>query len=199
MNKYTAHRVTVYLGVIGVGKSTYGVKIAQMAFKAGVKVYTNMPDIAGAYKISLSDLMKYDISNGVVIWDEMGIEANNREFKSFPRGAREWFKLARHYKCAVHVFSQALDFDVTIPRITSEIYTMRKGLIFPVTWLVKWNQVRDTDQQTGYPRWIWEPTRFPRRMCWRPRYYKYFNSWQAPQLPALPEDRLIPYPENTIV
>lgn len=70
--QYTKPQVTCYLGIIGSGKTTYGVKIARHAFKEGVKVYTNMQDIEGAYYISLSDLMKYDIRNGVVIWDEMG-------------------------------------------------------------------------------------------------------------------------------
>lgn len=71
-SKYTASQVTCYLGIIGAGKTTYGVKIARHAFKEGLRVYTNMQDIEGAYLISLSDLMRYDISNGVVIWDEMG-------------------------------------------------------------------------------------------------------------------------------
>lgn len=191
MSYYTKHQVTCYLGIIGCGKTTYAVKIAQHAFREKKKVYTNIQDIKGAYLINITDLMKYDITDGVVIWDEMGIAANGRDWSNFPKSAREWFKLSRHMKCAVHVFSQALDFDVTIPRITCMIFTMRKGLILPITWLTRWRQIRDTDIQTGYPRWIWQPSRFPSRFVWRPMYYKFFNSWDIPSLPPLPPERLI--------
>lgn len=191
--------VTIILGLIGAGKSTLAVRYARKFWKKhpDSPVYTNMDDVSGAYHIDLNDFSKYRVYDkgtgfGLVVLDEMGLAACNRSWKSFPKAAHEWFKTSRKEHVDVICFSQALDFDVTIPRITASVYTIAK--IGPWTIGRRWKHVSAQDVQTGYPRYEWTPGKWPFSIfCFRPFYYKYFESYDShfKDLPDVPDSRLI--------
>ena len=50
-------------------------------------------------------------SPSVIFIDEVGMIWDNRDFASFAHCVRDWFKLQRHYKCKVYLFSQSFDID----------------------------------------------------------------------------------------
>lgn len=91
--------------------------------------YSNIA-IKGTYKTEKKDIGKYDIVNGDLIIDEVGIEYNNRQFSAFPKSAISYFKLHRHYKVDVHIFSQSHeDCDITLRRLAQKLYVMNRSVI----------------------------------------------------------------------
>ena len=139
-----------------------------------------------------------------VVIDEAGIEYNNRGFKTLPKKTIEWFKLHGHYKCDVDVFSQSWeDMDITIRRLADELWYMKK--IGPFTIMRKVYKTVSVDDNTHQiidayrlTKGIWlvlQPLRLlglsfflPQlkswRLCFRPFYYRYFNSWEVPPTPV---------------
>lgn len=69
--------------------------------------------------------------NSLVVIDEAGIEYNSRKYKTMDQKLIEWLKLHRHYGCDVVFISQSWeDVDVTIRRLTAELYHIKKVLWF---------------------------------------------------------------------
>lgn len=121
--------VSVYFGAPGSGKTSLAALMASESLKKGIPVYSNVP-IRGCYAVSASDLGVYDMSGGHLIVDEAGIEFNNRDFKSFPRAAHEFFKLHRHFRCHVDIFSQSYDdFDKKIRLLAQRYYVVTRTAI----------------------------------------------------------------------
>lgn len=136
--------------------------------------------------------------------DEAGIEYNSRKFKTLPMCTIEWFKLHRHYRVDVDVFSQSWeDMDITLRRLADELWYMRK--IGPFTLLRRVYKRVTVNEETeqiidGYRmiKGIWlvlQPLRlllldkllYPLtgwRLTFRPLYYKYFDSWSHPDIPV---------------
>ena len=94
--------ITCYFGVPGVGKTTLLTKIAVKAIKRMNRgkgnyeqVYTNFY-CKGALRLDFNDLDKYKITNSLILLDEITMDADNRDFKNFPVGIRDFFILHRH-------------------------------------------------------------------------------------------------------
>lgn len=198
--------IRVFLARIRVGKTTLAVKQARMFKKKypDSPVYTNIPELAGCYLIDYHSFDKYRVhdkgtGHALFLCDEMSIEANNREFKTFEPASRQWTALCGHEKCDLHVFSQGVNFDKTIVEKMTELYTLKR--FGPWTIARRWFPDDDTDVETGLPRSVWRKNPFPfvwRYSIFRPRWYKYFNSWWSPfeHLPDVPEEFLIPEVEQ---
>ena len=75
--------ISLYFGLPGCGKTTLLTKFALQAIK-GKKyenVYCNIPlNIDGIIKITSEDLGKYQLENGLIIFDESTIEFDSRQF-----------------------------------------------------------------------------------------------------------------------
>ena len=96
--KLQPSRLSVYYGAPGVGKSTFAAALADAYIRCGIPVYSNVP-INGTYRVEKSDLGTYLIESGLLIWDEVGVDFNSRQFKSnFTSAQIKWFKYHRHEK-----------------------------------------------------------------------------------------------------
>lgn len=190
-----------YFGLPGAGKTSFLAKTAQKELKRIKKkkspykrVFTNF-DCSGCWKLEFKDLGKYEFKNCLILIDEITLEADSRDFKNFGRQLVEFFVYHRHYKCDVIYFCQQYDrLDKTIRDLTAELWYVKKIAWWTVATRIY--RVLDVDEVsheivTGYRfPCIWEklasyicPPLFPiRKWCFRPFYYKYFDSWYCPQL-----------------
>lgn len=179
------------VGFPGTGKTTYCARLAHRAMKHGVKVYSNIPELTKTIPVSLSDFGRYNIHDGLLIFDEAGIEMNSRSWKGFPMEAVRFLKLHRHYHMEIWIFSQAEDYDVTVRRLAERIYIIRKSRIRAFSSLQRLHPEWVVDDLSGQPRvqWVMMPW-WSGGVKWifRPKWYKHFDSWSAPQLPPLPAE-----------
>ena len=185
--------ISIYIGAVGSGKTTLGAKLAHQSIRKGRKVYSNIIEISGVIPITIEDIGKFNLHDALVIIDEAGIEYNNRALfdkkqnKMSPDAIR-WWKLSRHFRCDAVIFSQAQDFDVTLRRLAERIYILRKSIIPCFSSYKRLAARWVTDQTTGDPRLEWNFVPLSTRWFYRPRWYKYFNSYNVPDLPSLPAD-----------
>lgn len=63
--------------------------------------------------------------NVLILIDEVGMIWDNRKFKTFSDSTRDWFKLQRHYKCKVYLFSQQFDIDKKIRDLCDDMWLVQ--------------------------------------------------------------------------
>lgn len=191
--------IRTFFGSPGCGKTTFAVK--QMRRQRRRICFANFNHTVPGHRIC--DFDKLGLwtfpENSVIHIDEAGIEYNNRGFKTLPKYTIAWFKLHRHFKCDIDVYSQSWeDMDITLRRLSNELWylyrigpwTLARRVYKRVTvdktteqiidgykmahmaWLLIW------PLQLGYP--------FEKKfmLCFRPFYYRYFDSWHTPPLPV---------------
>lgn len=127
------YKLTMVFGPKGSGKTTTLTYLACKYMKKGWTVYSTEP-IPGALPIS-GDLVGYVHlkQNSVLLVDEVGCIWDNRDFKSFKKEVRNWFKYQRHYRVRVYLFSQTFDIDKKLRDLTDDMFLMqRKFRVF--TW-----------------------------------------------------------------
>lgn len=127
------YKLTMVFGPKGAGKTTTLAYLACQYSKKGWTVYCTEP-IPGTLPIS-GDLVGYVQlkQNSVLLVDEVGCIWDNRDFKSFKKEVRNWFKYQRHYRVRVYLFSQSFDIDKKLRDLTDDMFLMqRKFRVF--TW-----------------------------------------------------------------
>lgn len=191
--------IVTYFGSPGMGKTTFASMLAIKLVKKGKTVFTNFPVLyPGIFKLDTSLIGKVQIDSATLIIDESGLVWGNRDFKSFGRDTLSWFKLHRHYKCDVILLSQAWnDMDKKIRDLSDHYYNIKKLLWF--------SNAREYRKRVGidelthdivdeyYKVGIFSGGL---KVCFRPRWYKYFDSYSAPQLPGAVV--MIPYVEKEL-
>lgn len=203
--------IRMFFGSPGSGKTTLGAMIVKKDLKA-VKVksgklpllyrreaaqcVTNFPlKLKNAHQIEISLLSDhYPPKYSRLVVDESGIVFNNRDYKSFHKGYIEYFKLHRHNFNDIDFFSQSFeDTDITIRRLTDEFWYVKRLGPFTVArryfYEIKPDKESGEIKQRFYTRSIlWQllpgqPKQF--MFCFRPLYYKYFDSWALPPRPYI--------------
>lgn len=174
----------VYFGSPGSGKSTMAARLASQAMKKGIKVYSNV-EIKGCLELDpKNDIGHYDISNGLVIIDEAGIEYNNRDFKSFSADQNKWFKLYRHARCDIVIFSQSFeDMDKKLRLLAVRYFLVERSILpkfIRCRRISKRIAINDMDSQI-IDAYQFVP--FSRRLYFGPRYWKLFDSYAMPVYP----------------
>ena len=129
-----------YFGVPGCGKTTIATKKAQKElrrinsrfFKSRYKhVLTNF-ECKGCEKIDFTDIGVYNITDSLIILDELTIDADNRDFKNFKKSSVEGFCYHRHYDNDIIYFTQQYDaVDKKIRNLTARLYYIKQSYILP--------------------------------------------------------------------
>lgn len=174
-------------GLPGTGKTTLLTAIAIKALKKGMyegesieRVYTNFAvNYPGIYRLDWSKLGYQQHENCLILIDEISIYCDNRNWKeNLKKEQLMFWKLYRHYRCQIIYCSQSYnDCDKKIRDLTDEFYQIT-ALPFGLSRLQKISRemIIDKTIQEGYN------LRGLGRIYFRPRYYKYFDSYSAPQL-----------------
>lgn len=117
-------KLIMIFGKKGSGKSTLLTRLAVKYLKQGRLVYSNTPIYApGIRLIDVQDIGQYTFPPySVVFLDEVNLFWDNRDWKSFRRDVSDWFRLQRHYKVTVYLFSQTFDVDVKLRNLTDLMY-----------------------------------------------------------------------------
>lgn len=185
------YKLKMYFGKKGCGKTTHICKMSMKYMKKGIPVYTT-EYIPGTYHIDYMDIGKVQFPRNCVIFvDEVGMIWDNREFKSFSKDVRNYFKLQRHYGHTVYLYSQCFDIDKKLRDLCDELYIMKSYFnCISVCKRIKKDltiveargeaESRITDDLKVVPFII--PG--SRKFTYLPKYHKYFDSFAAPDLEA---------------
>lgn len=188
--------ITCFFGLPGAGKSTLLAKIAQNELKRirkGKSKYKRVLSnyyLKGCQQLNFADLGKYDMSDSLILIDEISLYADSRDYKQFSFQLKQFFILHRHYNIDIVYATQQYDgVDRKIRELTQQLYYMKRA--GPLTYATIIYRTITIDEQSeikyGYrfPSLgkILSDIRHTIIFCWRPRYYKYFDSFDAPYLP----------------
>lgn len=189
--------ITCFFGLPGCGKSTLLAKIAQKELrriKKGKSKYARVLSnyyIKGCQRLEFADIGVVDMTGSLLLIDEISLDADSRDYKSFSHHLKQFFILHRHYGVDVIYATQQYDgVDRKIRELTHNLYYMKKigPLTYATTIFRKITISEDSEIKMGYvfPSLLKILTDLKNTMviCWRPRYYKYFDSFDAPALPS---------------
>lgn len=197
--------VRLFFGLPGAGKTTL---MSHLALK-GVKddryrnVYGNVRMAINGYTyIDNECIGVYDLSDCLILIDEATLYADSRDYKSFGKDKLEYFLEHRHYNADICLFTQQWDgVDRKIRVITDRVYYVYKGLLLG-HWFTSYYRVPygiiipDPHKNQGGEKLgeiiqgYCKPNILIRLFSpklYRPKYYKYFDSWERRELPELPE------------
>lgn len=180
--------LSVWVGLPGSGKTSCLAYMVQKYKRQNPdkNVFTNVPILgAKAYKV-LDFGKRSKLTNGLVGFDEAGIEEYGRNFKKNMNDSDklDFLKKFRHADIFHFlVFSQALDFDKVYTDLASSLHIMRK--IGPWTIVFHYRKaLTGFDSQTGKPVFGWALNFLPWErfsIIYRPPTYKYFDSYEIMQ------------------
>jgi len=112
------YKLTMVFGKKGSGKSTLMVRMAYEYLSKGWTVFCT-EKLDGCVHIDYNDIgFKQIPPCSLLLVDEVGMIWDNRNYKSFKPEVRDWFKLQRHYKVKVVLFSQTFDIDKKLRDLT---------------------------------------------------------------------------------
>lgn len=178
------HVLSVYFGVPGSGKTTFAAYLAKRDLRHGCKVWSNTP-IKGTFKMEKSDIGTYMIADGRIIWDETGIDADNRNFKNnFTFEQVRYLKKHRHYQVAIDCFSQGVDdMDKKLRTLAQHIYIVKRSVLPWFCYTKEIRKVVDIDKQTRQIIDAYEFKPFGRKYIFCPSVWKLFDTIEREPLP----------------
>ena len=198
------YKLVMVFGKKGSGKTTLLTKLVMECNKKDVPVYSTEV-IPGSYLIDPKDIGYCEFQeNSVVLIDEVGMVWDNRGFKDFDPKVRDWFKLQRHRKVKVYLFSQTFDVDKKIRDLTDEMYLIERKLrIFSYAKRILKRTVllESKNNEKGESKLsedlVFDSLLFfwcgSRKFTFIPKYAGLFDSFVAPKL-ADKEFDLTPFP-----
>lgn len=181
-NKYKLYFV---FGKKGAGKTTMLTQLAYQYNKKGIKVYCNT-EIPGTWLIDAKDVGFYKFDPGSVIMiDEVSLIWDNRNFKNFRPEVAKFFRLQRHHRLTVWLFSQTFDVDKKIRDLTDQMFMLSNFM----GWLSYCKEIRRqlvvVEPTENSEARIADTLKIPpwytaifgtRRFIFVPRWSKYFDS-----------------------
>lgn len=194
-------KLTMVFGKKGSGKSTLMVRLAYKYLGLGWNVFCT-ERLDGCIHINYRDIGYKQIPPySVLLVDEVGMIWDNRNYKDFKPEVRDWFKLQRHYKVKVVLFSQTFDIDKKLRDLTDDMY-LCTNVLRVFTWakritrrVVLVKPGPDTpariDEELAYDGILWWPFG-SRILTFIPRWAPFFDSHNCP---VLPSSEWVPEPE----
>ena len=197
--------ISLFFGLPGCGKTTLMVSHALKAAKGKryKNVYCNVPiSVPGVTFIDNDMIGQYNLRDCLILIDEATLFADNRAYKTFGKDKIQYFLLHRHYNADVFLYTQQWDaLDRKIRVITDRVFYMYKGKLLG-KWISSYYRIpygiiipdpkkKDGEKLGDIVQGYCKPNLLIRMFCpklFRPRYYRYFDSWDCPPLPDLPED-----------
>ena len=182
-----------YFGVPGCGKSTTLVKEYRKNRKKYEHIYTVNIDIKGCKKITKEDVRKYKFENSLILWDEITLDYDNRDFNKFTKEDKEFWLLHRHMGIDIIYATQNYEnVDKKIRDLTMELWYMQKSVVPLLKELTTTKRIyrnininENTSELTlGYRFCNKIESIFVSnfKIIWRKKYYKYFDSFDELQL-----------------
>lgn len=185
--------IVCFFGVPRVGKNTILTKIAQQELrkmKLGLSKYEHIYTdfyCEGCEKFEYKDFKKYKAYNSLFLIQEMGLEADNRNFKGFTVEERNWFVLHGHVHCDIIYATQDYsNVDKKIRDLTEELWYLTKSCVpilrnFTVaTRIFRAIAINEMTSEliNGYRFSTLLEKLFSRvrMVVYRPKWYKYFDS-----------------------
>lgn len=192
------YRLIFIFGKKGAGKSLYMVKQMIKYLKKGWIVYTDIDNckLPGVRIMNAMDLSEFaPVENSAIFLDEAGILFDNRNFKNFNSGLRDFFKLQRKYKCRVFLNSQSFDIDKKIRDVTDHMgLIVSVGNVFSIYRPIR-RSITLTQPSAEAESRIADKLSFESLFKWQitylPKYFKYFDSFAAPERPSLPFNEIV--------
>lgn len=192
--------IELYFGKPGSGKTTMMVALMQRDLKKGRKVYCNThTTLSGVIFVENAWIGVYDISDGILYIDEAAVFANSRNSKNFPHHLMKFINYHRHYGLTIRLFCQRYNaVDLNIRALVDRLYRVRRGWFGrSIAERIQYALVipdagdRAGEIVEGYRLSSWiekllDIMLHNRVVIWRPKYYKYFDSYERPYLPPLP-------------
>ena len=195
--------VTLYFGLPGCGKTTMMTALALKGVKDKryTHVYCNVHVcVPGVTYIDNACIGLYDLHDCLILIDEATLFADNRDYKNFSKERITYFLEHRHFNCDMILFTQQWDgVDRKIRVITDRVYYVYKGKLlgkwFTRCYRVPYGIIIPDPKKTSSEKLgeivqgYCKPNPLVRLFSpwlYRPRYYRYFDSWERPQLPPLP-------------
>lgn len=174
-------------GKKGAGKSCFMVRQMHKYLRKGWHVYTDMEDvrIPGVRIIDIKDLSAFRPEpRSLVCLDEVGISMDNRNYKSFPPGLRDFFKYARKMQVSIIMNSQAYDVDKKVRDTTDGMLLLQSvGSLFCLARPIL-RSVTLTEPSAEAESRIADFLRFAFIFDWKiyymPAYFRYFDSKAMP-------------------
>ncbi len=179
--------IKAYFGVPGVGKSTILAKEYKKNKRKYDHIYTINLQLRGVEMITKDDLEKYKFKNTLILWDEITMDADNRAFKSFSKELRDFVLLHRHLGCDIIYVTQNFEnVDKKIRDLTVELWYMSKSVVPFLRSFTSSKRIyrqininENTSELTlGYRFCNFIESIFVSnfKICFRRRYYKYFDT-----------------------
>lgn len=196
------YKLIMVFGKKGAGKSTFLAKTAYYYIRRGRPVYSTIY-VPGAYLFDVDDIGRMSFPPEAVIFiDEVGMIWDNRNFKNFRTDVRDYFKLQRHYRHTVYLFSQTFDIDIKLRNLTDSMYLLRCYM----GWLSVARKIRRdivliepqgdseariADSLEFEPVWLSLLGAKTIQFTFVPRWIKLFDSFEAPELAPTVADYIV--------
>lgn len=188
------YKLIMVFGKKGSGKTTLMVKLSLRYNRKKRNVYTNVPGIPGTYYFDTKKVGQIAFpESSVLMIDEVGMVWDNRDYKNFDNKVRNYFKLQRHYKHTVYLFSQSFDIDKKLRDLTDNMYLVGNFMnCFSIARrITKKITISHGDKNAQGESKLIDDMHFDSlllfmfgsvKFTYIPKYAKYFNSYVAPSL-----------------
>lgn len=189
------YKLVMIFGKKGSGKNTLLTKLSVRYNRMGFKVYSDS-EIFNTFKLDTEWIGKYDFPpKSVLLVQEAGIVWDNRDFKTFSKEVRNFFKLQRHKQVIVYLCSQAFDIDKKLRDLTDEMYLLVNYMgIFSIAKKInKHIAIHNASENNDGESFLTETFSFDFPWRWKytyiPRWIRYFNSFECETFPKVQTEK----------